>query len=67
MSQPERPFIPLGHSISSHHVHGWCAKCPGHSVYEELAAWQVWAATLPEIDAAIRAYWDEKPEVDNEG
>lgn len=33
--------IPLGHSIPSHRVHGWCSHCPGRSMPEELAAWQV--------------------------
>ena len=32
---------PLGHSTPSHHVLGWCSHCPGRSVAEELAAWQV--------------------------
>ncbi|WP_030917406.1 hypothetical protein [Streptomyces sp. NRRL B-24720] len=32
---------PLGHSTPSHHVLGWCSHCPGRSVPEELAAWQV--------------------------
>ncbi|MFD8469052.1 hypothetical protein ACFV10_28590 [Streptomyces cyaneofuscatus] len=35
------PDIPLGHSIPSHRVHGWCSHCPGRSMAEELAAWQV--------------------------
>ncbi|MGW2951516.1 hypothetical protein [Streptomyces eurythermus] len=32
---------PLGHSIPSHRVHGFCAHCRGRTVAEELAAWQV--------------------------
>lgn len=43
------PKTPLGHSIPSHHVLGWCSRCPGRSAYEELAGWQVWAAALPEV------------------
>lgn len=35
------PETPLGHSTPSHHVLGWCSHCPGRSVPEELAAWQV--------------------------
>ncbi|MDK0525070.1 hypothetical protein [Streptomyces sp. ML-6] len=33
--------IPLGHSIPAHRVHGWCSHCPGRSLAEEVAAWQV--------------------------
>lgn len=32
---------PLGHSIPSHRVHGFCSLCQGRTVAEELAAWQV--------------------------
>ncbi|MFJ1607035.1 hypothetical protein ACIOHS_27235 [Streptomyces sp. NPDC088253] len=32
---------PLGHSIPSHRVHGYCSHCQGRTVAEELAAWQV--------------------------
>ncbi|MEU7323408.1 hypothetical protein ABZ682_23080 [Streptomyces griseoviridis] len=32
---------PLGHSISSHRVHGYCSLCRGRTVAEELAAWQI--------------------------
>ncbi|MGW3736659.1 hypothetical protein [Streptomyces sp. NPDC005148] len=35
------PNIPLGHSIPAHRVHGWCSHCPGRSLAEEVAAWQV--------------------------
>ena len=42
------PEIPLGHSIPSHRVHGWCSHCPGRSVFEELAAWQVGAMDRPD-------------------
>lgn len=33
--------IPLGHSTPSHRVLGWCSHCPGRSLAEEVAAWQV--------------------------
>lgn len=33
--------VPLGHSIPAHSVHGWCSHCPGRSLAEEVAAWQV--------------------------
>ena len=32
---------PLGHSRPAHRAHGWCSHCPGRTVEEELAAWQV--------------------------
>ncbi|WP_326814000.1 MULTISPECIES: hypothetical protein [unclassified Streptomyces] len=32
---------PLGHSIPSHRVLGWCSHCPGRSLAEEVAAWQI--------------------------
>ncbi|MEU6594260.1 hypothetical protein ABZ923_34495 [Streptomyces sp. NPDC046881] len=32
---------PLGHSVPSHRVHGYCSHCQGRTVAEELAAWQV--------------------------
>jgi hypothetical protein len=41
-----RGGTPLGHSLSAHHVHGWCSHCPGRTPAEELGAWQVWALTL---------------------
>lgn len=41
------PDIPLGHSIPSHRVHGWCSHCPGRSMAEELGAWQVGAMDRP--------------------
>jgi hypothetical protein len=45
--------IPLGHSTPSHRVLGWCSHCPGRSLAEELAAWQVDAldrTTAPDGD-----------------
>ncbi len=44
---------PLGHSIASHHILGWCCHCPGRTAAWELAAWQVWAGTLPEVRQEI--------------
>ena len=38
---PNSHEIPLGHSTPAHRVHGWCSHCPGRSVAEEVAAWQV--------------------------
>ncbi|NDK24657.1 hypothetical protein FSY75_09245 [Streptomyces sp. TR1341] len=32
---------PLGHSIPSHRVLGWCSLCPDRSPAEELMAWQL--------------------------
>ncbi|MDX3345898.1 hypothetical protein PV387_03465 [Streptomyces sp. ME02-6987-2C] len=32
---------PLGHSTSSHRVHGYCSLCRGRTIAEELIAWQV--------------------------
>ncbi|MFF0092692.1 hypothetical protein ACFYSF_22400 [Streptomyces canus] len=40
MADPGRT-APLGHSIPSHRVHGYCSLCEGRIVAEELAAWQV--------------------------
>lgn len=45
---------PLGHSIASHVLLGWCLHCPGRSVAEEVCAWQVWAGRLPHVAAEIR-------------
>ncbi|MGC4947714.1 hypothetical protein ACLQ2N_16150 [Streptomyces sp. DT224] len=33
--------VPLGHSIPAHYTHGWCSHCPGRSIAEEAAAWQL--------------------------
>lgn len=32
---------PPGHSNISHRVHGWCSKCPGREIWEELHAWRI--------------------------
>lgn len=31
---------PPGHSRAGHRVHGWCSKCPGRELWEELHAWR---------------------------
>lgn len=31
---------PPGHSRAGHRVHGWCSRCPGREVWEELHAWR---------------------------
>lgn len=41
---------PLGHSIPSHRVHGYCSLCKGRTVAEELAAWQVHEQERHEAD-----------------
>jgi hypothetical protein len=41
--QPYSEGVPLGHSISAHRIHGWCSCCAGHSLAEEVCAWQAWA------------------------
>ncbi|MFF5968258.1 hypothetical protein ACFY64_31950 [Streptomyces collinus] len=41
MADLTRAAAPLGHSIPSHRVLGFCTLCPGRTVAEELAAWQV--------------------------
>lgn len=37
---PDSHTAPPGHSIAGHRVHGWCSKCPGREVWEELHAWR---------------------------
>lgn len=29
-----------GHSRAAHRVHGWCSKCPGRELWEEILAWR---------------------------
>ncbi|MEV0822517.1 hypothetical protein [Nonomuraea rubra] len=41
-----RERTPLGHSLSSHRVFGWCSHCADHTPAEELVAWRVWAQNL---------------------
>lgn len=31
---------PPEHSRAAHRVHGWCSKCTGRELWEELAAWR---------------------------
>jgi hypothetical protein len=31
---------PSGHSRAGHRRHGWCSRCPGREVWEELLAWR---------------------------
>lgn len=31
---------PPGHSRAGHRRFGWCSKCPGREVWEELVAWR---------------------------
>jgi hypothetical protein len=46
--------IPLGHSIPSHVVHGWCCLCPGKTADDEVNAWRLWSMTnVPEVDEAV--------------
>ena len=46
--------VPLGHSISSHVVLGWCCLCRGKTVDEEVNAWRVWSMTgVPEVAEAL--------------
>lgn len=47
------PETPLGHSITSHFLLGWCSHCPGHSALQEMSAWRVWAGRLPHVAAEI--------------
>lgn len=48
------PDIPLGHSISSHIVLGWCCNCSGKSVNDEVNAWRAWSMThVAEVDEAV--------------
>ncbi|MDH6489655.1 hypothetical protein [Streptomyces sp. SAI-127] len=38
-----RPVVrqaPPEHSLIAHQVHGWCSKCPGVELWEELHAWR---------------------------
>ncbi len=47
--------MPLGHSITSHVVLGWCCLCPGKDVDQETNAWRLWAMkNVPDVDEALR-------------
>lgn len=37
---PPLHTAPPGHSRAGHRVHGWCSRCPGREVWEELLAWR---------------------------
>jgi hypothetical protein len=41
--QELREGAPIGHSMSSHHVHGWCSHCADRTPADEVVAWRVWA------------------------
>lgn len=46
--------IPLGHSISTHVVFGWCSYCKDHETVEEVDAWRVWAMShVPDVVEAV--------------
>jgi hypothetical protein len=38
--QPLVRKAPPGHSTIAHQVHGWCSRCPGVELWEELHAWR---------------------------
>lgn len=38
--RPPLAQAPPGHSLIAHQVHGWCARCPGIELWEELYAWR---------------------------
>lgn len=40
MTEQTDTTTPPGHSTISHRVHGWCSKCSGREVWEELHAWR---------------------------
>ncbi|WP_399879965.1 hypothetical protein ACGH7X_00065 [Streptomyces sp. BBFR51] len=37
---PKVHVAPPGHSRAGHRVHGWCSRCPGRELWEELLAWR---------------------------
>ncbi|MCX4609393.1 hypothetical protein [Streptomyces mirabilis] len=37
---PTLHVAPPGHSRSGHRAFGWCSRCPGREVWEELLAWR---------------------------
>lgn len=37
---PLQHTAPPNHSRAGHRRFGWCSLCPGHEVWEELAAWR---------------------------
>lgn len=56
--------VPLGHSIPAHRVHDWCSHCPGRSLAEEVAAWQVDAQARHKAEKATETVTE--PAQDNE-
>ncbi|MEU1852923.1 hypothetical protein ABZ499_27570 [Streptomyces sp. NPDC019990] len=38
--QPKQHVAPPGHSRAGHRAFGWCSRCPGREVWEELLAWR---------------------------
>jgi hypothetical protein len=38
--RPLEVKAPPGHSLIAHQVHGWCSKCDGIELWEELFAWR---------------------------
>ncbi|WP_328434571.1 hypothetical protein [Streptomyces sp. NBC_00425] len=39
-SPPPLHTAPPGHSRAGHRVFGWCSRCTGREVWEELLAWR---------------------------
>jgi hypothetical protein len=37
---PALHVAPPGHSRAGHRAFGWCSRCPGREVWEELLAWR---------------------------
>ncbi|PWI15970.1 hypothetical protein DI272_18725 [Streptomyces sp. Act143] len=40
VEQPKLHVAPPGHSRAGHRAFGWCSRCPGREVWEELLAWR---------------------------
>lgn len=38
--EPGERTAPPGHSRAAHAAHGFCSKCSGRELWEELAAWR---------------------------
>ncbi|MFJ1607037.1 hypothetical protein ACIOHS_27245 [Streptomyces sp. NPDC088253] len=38
--QSKLHVAPPGHSRAGHRAFGWCSRCPGREVWEELLAWR---------------------------
>ncbi|MGY3199720.1 hypothetical protein [Streptomyces sp. TE5632] len=37
---PKLHVAPPGHSRAAHRAFGWCSRCPGRELWEELLAWR---------------------------